>query len=207
MKNAQWLGHDATDRRSRVLQAAQVVFARKGFHAAEVKDIAEAAGVSKATIYKIFRSKEEILGTIISENFAELRAILLAQMLGPGEPTQRFRRMLYAAAAYLDGNKPFCQVLLRDGGEFMTSIRDHYGTLVRENTPMAEAFFGHLRQRGDIPDLATPDLLKLLTNAGIGILYGWVLTDSGRLVDEVDFYLDVFDRKLRIWRLPAVPTA
>lgn len=200
MMETQWLGHDANDRRSRILVAAQAVFAGKGFHAAEVQDIAEAAGVSKATIYKVFRSKDEILVTIVNENFVVLRDIVLKSMIGPGEPLQRLRRTLYAAAAHLDQNKAFCQVLVRDGGEFIGEIQGRYQALVRENAPMADIFFAHLRQRGEIPDISTPDLLKLLTNAGIGVLYAWVLTDSGKLVDEVDFYFDLFDRVGWNWR-------
>lgn len=207
MTEPQWLGHDASDRRSRILVAAQEVFAGKGFHAAEVQDIAEVAGVSKATIYKVFRSKDEILVTIVNENFMVLRDIMLKSMIGPGEPMQRLRRTLYTAARHLDGNKAFCRVLVRDGGEFMVEIQSRYRALVRENAPMADAFFAHLRQRGDIPDISTPDLLKVLTNAGIGILYAWVLTDTGKLVDEVDFYFDLFDRIGWQWKRNPVAAA
>lgn len=204
MTEAQWLGNDATDRRSRILTAAQGVFSEKGFRAAEVQDIAERAGVSKATIYKVFKSKDEILVVIVEENFRQLRGIVLANLVGPGQPLERLREVLYAAAAYLDDNKPFCRVLVREAGEFMPVIQGMYGNLVRENAPMAEAFFAHLRKRGDIPDIPTPDLMKVLTNAGIGILYAWVLADAGKLTAEVDFYFALFARVLKEWR-PGMP--
>lgn len=203
-RESHWLGSEATDRRSRILTAAQQVFAARGFRAAEVQDIAEAAGVSKATIYKVFKSKDEILLTIVTENFGQLRQIVLGSVIGPGEPMLRFRNTCYAAARHLDENKAFCRVLVHDAGEFMGEIQKLYQQLVSESAPLADAFFGHLRQRGEIPPIATADLLKILTNAGIGILYAWVLTDEGRLVDEVDFYFDLFGRVVQDWR-PGVP--
>ena len=44
-----------------MLKAAENIFARKGFHAATVSDIARKAKVSEGTIYEYFTSKEELL--------------------------------------------------------------------------------------------------------------------------------------------------
>lgn len=200
-----WLGHEVSDRRSRILTRAQQVFAEKGFRTAEVQDIAVAAGVSKATIYKLFRSKEEILVTVVEENFAELRQIMLANMVGPEQPMARLRKVLYKTAEYLEQNRAFCRVLVCDAGEFMPVIRRLYNGLVQESTPLADAFFAHLRKRGDIPDLSTPELMKLLTNAGIGVLYAWVVADNGKLTDEVDFYFDRVAQVAGTWKAGSAP--
>jgi TetR/AcrR family fatty acid metabolism transcriptional regulator len=49
------------------LDAAVRVFARKGFHASRVGDIAEEAGVAHGLLYHYFRSKDEVLETIFRE--------------------------------------------------------------------------------------------------------------------------------------------
>jgi len=54
-----------------ILRAAQYVFARKGFQAATVSDIAKKAKVSEATIYEYFSSKEELLFSIPAETIRE----------------------------------------------------------------------------------------------------------------------------------------
>jgi TetR/AcrR family fatty acid metabolism transcriptional regulator len=56
------------------LDAAVRVFARKGFHASRVGDIAEEAGVAHGLLYHYFRSKEEVLETIFSEVWELLAA-------------------------------------------------------------------------------------------------------------------------------------
>ena len=48
-------------RKDQILQAAERVFARKGYHDATISDVAREAKVSEATIYEYFLSKEELL--------------------------------------------------------------------------------------------------------------------------------------------------
>jgi TetR/AcrR family transcriptional regulator, fatty acid metabolism regulator protein len=61
-----------TDRRRELLDAAVRVFARKGFHASRVGDIAEEAGAAHGLLYHYFRSKDEVLETIFREAWERL---------------------------------------------------------------------------------------------------------------------------------------
>jgi AcrR family transcriptional regulator len=60
------------DKRRQLLDAAVRVFARKGFHASRVGDIAEEAGVAHGLLYHYFRSKEEVLEAVFHENWSVL---------------------------------------------------------------------------------------------------------------------------------------
>jgi AcrR family transcriptional regulator len=51
----------AGERPGALLEAALGAFARHGFHATRLEDVAEAAGVSKGTIYIYFENKEDLL--------------------------------------------------------------------------------------------------------------------------------------------------
>jgi TetR/AcrR family transcriptional regulator, fatty acid metabolism regulator protein len=62
------------DKRRILLDAAVRVFARRGYHAARVGDIAEEAGVAHGLLYHYFKSKEEVLETIFNETWSELLA-------------------------------------------------------------------------------------------------------------------------------------
>lgn len=55
-----------------ILDAAVRVFARRGYHAARVGDIAEEAGIAHGLLYHYFGSKEEVLETVFRENWREL---------------------------------------------------------------------------------------------------------------------------------------
>jgi TetR/AcrR family transcriptional regulator, fatty acid metabolism regulator protein len=60
------------DKRTVILDAAVRVFARKGYHASRVGDIASEAGVAHGLLYHYFDSKEQLLETIFRETWTEL---------------------------------------------------------------------------------------------------------------------------------------
>jgi TetR/AcrR family transcriptional regulator, fatty acid metabolism regulator protein len=83
------------DKRRLLLQAAVRVFARRGFHAARVGDIAEEAGVAHGLLYHYFSSKEEVLETIFRETWADLLAAV-RDVEESGEPAQEQLRQVAA---------------------------------------------------------------------------------------------------------------
>jgi AcrR family transcriptional regulator len=62
------------EKRRQLLDAAVRVFARKGFHASRVGDIAEEAGVAHGLLYHYFKSKDEVLEAVFHENWSMLLA-------------------------------------------------------------------------------------------------------------------------------------
>ncbi|MDX6479733.1 MAG: TetR/AcrR family transcriptional regulator, fatty acid metabolism regulator protein [Gaiellaceae bacterium] len=60
------------DKRRLLLDAAVRVFARKGFHASRVGDIAEEAGVAHGLLYHYFDSKDAVLKAVFHENWSVL---------------------------------------------------------------------------------------------------------------------------------------
>ena len=72
-------GAPPVERRRQILDAAARVFARRGFHACRVSDIATEAGVAHGLLYHYFRSKEEVLDELFVERWELLlRAIAAA---------------------------------------------------------------------------------------------------------------------------------
>jgi TetR/AcrR family fatty acid metabolism transcriptional regulator len=62
----------AVDKRRQILDAAVRVFARQGFHATRVSDIADEAGVAYGLVYHYFRSKDEVLNELFVERWSLL---------------------------------------------------------------------------------------------------------------------------------------
>jgi TetR/AcrR family fatty acid metabolism transcriptional regulator len=63
-------------KRRLILDAAIRTFARTGYHATRVGDIAEEAGVAYGLVYHYFSSKEDVLETIFRETWSETLAAL-----------------------------------------------------------------------------------------------------------------------------------
>jgi len=58
--------------RKRILRAARRLFARRGYPATTMRDIADSAGTSIGNLYFYFRNKDELLGTLFRETRAPI---------------------------------------------------------------------------------------------------------------------------------------
>lgn len=192
-----WLGREVTDRRTRILCAAQEVFAKEGFRSAEVRTIAERAGVGKATIYKFFPGKEALLLVIVEESLNHLRDLALASLLASEDPLQRLEHAARNMARFLEQNREFAHVLIQEAGEFMGDIQRKHLALVEQNLPFAEAYFSTLRDQGYFQALSARESVHLLVNVMIGAIYTWALTGEGNLEEQAIRYLRVLIEGLR----------
>jgi len=59
------MSRKTTDKREKILQAAEQLFEAKGFHAVGVDRLAAEAGVTKRTLYKCFGSKEGLIESVL----------------------------------------------------------------------------------------------------------------------------------------------
>lgn len=73
--------------RERLLQAALNLFTSRGYAATTVREIVEAAGVSKPVLYYYFNSKEGIYLELIAEPFRRHEELIAGAAKGSGSPT------------------------------------------------------------------------------------------------------------------------
>jgi TetR/AcrR family fatty acid metabolism transcriptional regulator len=168
------------DKRRRILAAAVRVFARKGYFAARVSDVARRAGVADGTIYLYFRGKEDILVSLFDERMAGHLAAVREQIASvPGAP-ERLRtiaeRHLRALGADRDLAVVF-QVELRQSTRFMERFTASW---------LADylAMIGEVIERGRREGSLRSDLpRKLATKAFFGALdelvTSWVIGGKG----------------------------
>jgi TetR/AcrR family transcriptional regulator, fatty acid metabolism regulator protein len=87
----------SADKRRLILDAAVRVFARQGFHACRVSDIADEAGVAYGLVYHYFDSKDEVLDTL----FLDRWNVLLELIRETDRREIPARDKLYAIASFI----------------------------------------------------------------------------------------------------------
>jgi AcrR family transcriptional regulator len=87
------------DKRRLILDAAVVAFAKKGFHACRVSDIADEANVAYGLVYHYFRSKDEVLDTLFLERWNILLEFISET---DGQPVPPREKLHAIAAAIID---------------------------------------------------------------------------------------------------------
>src|SRR3954451_7430041 len=82
------------DKRERILRAAVKVFARNGFHATRVSEVAKAAGVADGTIYLYFKSKEELLVSLFDDRVSKLLAFMQEELPKLASAPEKLRAVI-----------------------------------------------------------------------------------------------------------------
>src|SRR5947199_5609553 len=66
----------SSDRRSQILDAALVCFAKRGFHQTSMHDISAEAGISVGLIYRYFENKDAVISAMADRHKKEIQEIL-----------------------------------------------------------------------------------------------------------------------------------
>jgi AcrR family transcriptional regulator len=93
----------AVEKPSTILAAALELFADRGFHATNVPQIAERAGVSVGTLYHYFASKEAIANELYRRMRKELQKAVYVGLPSGVPPSERFRVIWQRSVAYAMG--------------------------------------------------------------------------------------------------------
>src|SRR4029077_10127821 len=72
------------DRRTQILDAALVCFAKHGFHQASMHDISAEAGISVGLIYRYFENKDAVISAMAARHKQELHEVLEQARQAPG---------------------------------------------------------------------------------------------------------------------------
>jgi AcrR family transcriptional regulator len=126
-------------RREQIIKAAEEVFSKKDFQNSTISDVAKQAGVSDATIYEYFTSKEELLFSIPGENINESKNLLNEHLLYINGASNKLRGMIYHLLAYYQNNPDFASIslmILRTNRKFKeteiyNSLREHYNLIIK----------------------------------------------------------------------------
>lgn len=72
----QTLAEPGLDRRTQILDAAVICFAKRGFHQASMHDISAEAGISVGLIYRYFENKEEVISAMAARHKNEIHEVV-----------------------------------------------------------------------------------------------------------------------------------
>lgn len=105
-------GYD--EQREQILVRAARLFARRGYTATSMNEVAEACGVSKPSLYHYVRDKHQLLVEIAAAHIARLEALVDAVAAESHSPEARVRRLIAAFLSVYAGAQAEHRVLTED---------------------------------------------------------------------------------------------
>ncbi len=162
----------AEDRRAELLDAATEVFARRGYHAAAIDEIAQAAGISKALIYEHFPSKKDLHASLLERHVQEI-VDALSESAAPTDPGNlRLRAGVAAFFEWAETHPEAFRLMFRDVLE--AEVAESIARLQRQATAAIAALIAadpSAAQREDA--LAVETFAQLLSGAVQSLAIWW----------------------------------
>lgn len=169
----------APDKRERILAAAIKVFAKNGFYATRVSEIAKAAGVADGTIYLYFKNKDDVLVSIFEDGIMRLLEIIREIAASDATVEQRIQRIIEMQLGLLEDQRDLAEVIT-------VNLRQSSRLLKQYGTPLFMEYLDVIAgvieegqrqcvfRKGLSPRVAARALFGALD----GILLTWALGDA-----------------------------
>ena len=166
-----------TEKQKRIIQAAIQIFAEKGFSATSTNEIAGKAGVAEGTIFRHYKTKKDLLITIIEPVIQNLLAPFIVQDLDKvlDQEYTNFEDFLRAVEQnrkqFLENNLSLIKIILQEI-PFHPELKELFKQYVTPE-PLAklDALIKHFQDKGEIIDLPTYSVIRLIGSSIIGYLF------------------------------------
>ncbi|MGW3352721.1 TetR/AcrR family transcriptional regulator [Nonomuraea rubra] len=171
------------DTRSRIIETARELFTAQTYRAASMRDIAERVGITKPSLYHHFRSKSELLASLVGPPIGELEAVVERASAG-AEAAGARRAVLEGCLDVMLAHRATMALLLRDAsvyGDETAGIMSRVVGVInravdllagpdpdwRRRVRAAQALAAVADPIGQLPDVPAADLrAELLRGAG-----------------------------------------
>jgi len=182
----------ADGREAQLLAIARRLFAQKGYDATSLRDIAEAAQITKAALYYYFPNKDALYERVVIESMAALLAEVQAAVARVQTPTEKVRAFLRASAESMElrrdqwvaGSNAFWQAGATGRRGLALQHRDHFEKLLRGCIEAGIAS-GELRP-------VNPAMAGRLLLSGLNQMSRWHRPHGPlRAAEVIDQYLDI----------------
>lgn len=139
----------AEERKKQIFEKALKLFAEKGFEETKTKEIAAAAGISEAAMFKHFKNKEELIVQSLEYKFgcekAEQKAAFLASMeMSESIPEEALKLIGNRAIELMEHNIDLARVMIYSMMKHPAQMRKY----LKQNMQQDERIFKKLVEQG-----------------------------------------------------------
>jgi len=183
--------------RERILDAARSLFAIRGFDSVTMAELAEVAGVARATVFNHFGSKVALVEAITENVFAFWAGMLENALADEKSSTPDLVRTLFAGmGAGIEQLQGFHRGVFREIMKIQVGLEEG-GAAARtaeRAQQLLEKLIARGQQRGELsPDFTPTELASAFDSLSIGTINRWLFDDtSGSLRDRMHRAGEIF---------------
>lgn len=118
--------------REHVLDAAEEVFSRKGYHDATIKEIAQVAEFSVGAVYGFVDNKDDLFIQVMERRGAELVPAMRDLLEGAGSAADKLHALADLQIQFFRAHPAFARLFVRATGAPLLNIKASLGEATRE---------------------------------------------------------------------------
>ena len=185
-------------RRQEILSAAEGLFSKNGFFKTSMAEIATAAQFAMGTVYRFFKSKEEIYISIVEAKVEELAGLLDEAITKEKTASDKINAFIQVKLEYADRNRDFFRIYVSEWSGFEWTIKSAFGERVwKLYMAQVDLVADLIRQgirRKEFRKIDPKDAAFALHGMLNSTMYVWILQakPSGSLVDKRDLISALF---------------
>ncbi len=184
-------------RRGEILSAAEKVFAAKGFFSTTMSDIAREAEFGTGSLYKYFKSKEDLYFTLIDEKVKEINGPVKAELSKKIPALERIKKALGLQFEFFERNRDFFRIYTSERSRFEWTVKDELGKDLHEKmVAYIRLLAGVMKEgieEGEFRPLNPMDLAHALVGIVNSFVFEWIISrEAYPLISKLDTVLDVF---------------
>ncbi len=185
-----------------ILDAARRVIGRRGLDKTTMEQVAEEAGISKATIYLYFKNKETLYSNCVLDQFEEILDAMKAAIDGIDDPLMKLEKLVAAHLSAIEADREFFRVFFTEKpGIFWDQTSEFGREFAKRREEYSSFVAGVLKEGMDKGLLREVDPVKgfsLLFAMVRGMaMYKIIHNDKTPLSSEAGLILGVFFDGLR----------
>jgi TetR/AcrR family fatty acid metabolism transcriptional regulator len=167
------------NKRDRILRAAIKVFAKNGFYATRVSEIAKAAGVADGTIYLYFKNKDDVLITIFEDGIKQL-LVILREVAASNDPfDKRITRIIELQLGLLEDQRDLAEVITVNLRQSSSLLKQYATPLFMEYIDVIAGLVREGQKEGAFRKDINPRVVaRSLFGALDAILLTWALGEA-----------------------------
>ena len=165
----------AADKRRLILDAAVRVFARQGFHACRVSDIADEAGVAYGLVYHYFASKDEVLDTLFLERWEVMLELIRSVDAEPIPVREKLRAIASFIVESYRHDPDLMKVIIVEVTRAANSFGNTHIAMIREAYDLIGGMIAKAQSEGVFnPEIESRFAAMAFYGAIEQLLTGWI---------------------------------
>ena len=187
--------------KKKTLEAAIILFGKKGYNGTSTLEIAKAAGVSQATVFKYFRTKEDLLISIIAPILPRLFSNFLGRVKNINTITVKevIHYIVRDRFRFMKENKDIIKIIF---SEVLTNEQLKQKIIIGAEEVFKERrldeFFEYLKQNNPEinKELTLPEIMRPIAGGLITYFIQRFIVFDGVIYETEEHDLDVIERQI-----------